>query len=241
MKRKHAGVTAEGPNKAGRTNKETDGDDAPWTCDVCQITIRIKPIGPSAKDQHLAGKKHKKKEKAAAAAGATTDASGPTAAASSKAAPGPDMSKWWDCEICGFSLASSAKEGHLSGKKHLYLARKHQEFKENQRDGDWLCSCGQHNYASKVRCIRSKCRLAKEAGSVQQVRKQKMEEAKAAMVKDPSNELKRTRFRKLKKLARALDMKKKESAEEDAEGEGMKGEDGEDKEEAEEASGLKKQ
>ena len=50
-----------------------------------------------------------------------------------------------------------------------------------------LSQCGQHNYASKTRCIRSRCAKTRGEGDVAEMNRKALAKAKAAHLADPDN------------------------------------------------------
>ena len=127
----------------------SDDETEKWACDVCKIEIAVRADG-LARTQHLAGKKHKKKVAAAeregkggeggtGAGGKATAAAGGAGGADGKAKKEIDTSKWWECDVCGYSLAFASKAAHLHGAAHRGAETRRSQFKEKYQPGDWLC------------------------------------------------------------------------------------------------------
>jgi len=129
-----------------------------WTCELCDVTIKVNDNGHN-REVHETGKKHL--EKVADAAGKPKPKRG------KKTEPGGEHLAW-SCEFCHVTIATAARKTHESGARHKrmqVLGKKFREaFAETSKPGDWLCKCGQHNYASKDNCVREKCQLSKDKG-----------------------------------------------------------------------------
>lgn len=130
--------------------------DGKWTCSLCNVTIHVRSDG-RAREQHLSGKAHARKARALAAA----------------AAPPPSDNKEalrFECRLCGCSVASSAREAHVGGAKHLERMAALRALCKGDRfkRGDWLCCSRkhtlQHNFANAATCRRSLCSGARELG-----------------------------------------------------------------------------
>lgn len=136
----------------------SDTDASTWTCDICQVTIKVAADG-RARTQHLAGKNHQKKTKHATAG---TDAG----AGSSLRTQEKSM---WSCKLCGGCTgAESARAKHMSGTKHLNRLEALRNVHDNLLRGDWVCCAKSHlpvhNYASKQVCCRAECGAPKAEG-----------------------------------------------------------------------------
>ena len=131
--------------------------DGKWTCSVCNVTIHVRSDG-RAREQHLSGKAHARKARVL------------QTAVSASAASQEKAALRFDCRLCGCSVASSAREAHVTGAKHLErVAALHALCKsESFKKGDWLC-CDrkhalQHNYAKSATCRRGFCGGTRELG-----------------------------------------------------------------------------
>ncbi|KAK3286317.1 hypothetical protein CYMTET_6124 [Cymbomonas tetramitiformis] len=155
-KLKESGVST--APKTSATNAEGDT----WTCPVCNVTI--KTLNNNV-ELHNKGKKHLKAVATQAAEAEEQNIPGKTG----------DKSKLedkehlkWTCSLCDVTIATTAREAHETGKKHRIRLEEQgvaaEKFRQESKAGDWLCRCGQHNYASKEICVRKKCQLVKSDG-----------------------------------------------------------------------------
>jgi hypothetical protein len=130
-------------------------DDAKWTCEICNVTI--KNVDGHAQKVHLEGKAHKRKAAAAALAAAST--------ASEKAALGV-----FECKLCSCTGPLAARATHEAGAKHVARLAEIVALWETDalKYGDWVCvqhgAHVQHNYASKAVCRRATCDATREQG-----------------------------------------------------------------------------
>lgn len=124
-------------------------DAAPWTCELCDSTILVRPDG-RARVQHLEGKAHRKKERVAAASSEQ-----------------PKVRELFQCALCGCTGAASAQATHDGGKWHLERLQKLGALVPRLKRGDWLCCSPnhpfiQHNFAKSGRCSRNGCTAVRE-------------------------------------------------------------------------------
>jgi rubredoxin len=116
----------------------SDDEVEKWACGVCKLEIAVRADG-LARTQHLAGKKHKKKMAAAEREGNGGEGGKGAGGADGKAKKEIDTSKWWECDVCGYSLAFANKVAHLNGAAHRGAETRRSQFKEKYQPGDWLC------------------------------------------------------------------------------------------------------